>query len=148
MSETVQLKAITAIVPARDMKRSFRFYQALGFDVEPYEDGANYAFLRLGNSYIHLRRASEKEFTYNPGGLYLYVEDVDGFYARVIANGIKTLGPPGDQQWKMREFALSDPDELLDPCGTAAGLRVNFRSGEMNVRRTAPESGRPLNKTS
>ena len=115
------MTAITAIVPARDMKRSFQFYEALGFSVEPYGDGADYAFLHMDGVYIHLRRASEKEFTYNPGGLYLYVEDVDGFYERVVANGIKTLGAPGDQAWKMREFALSDPDELLIRVGQRLG---------------------------
>lgn len=113
MPENVGLRVITPIVPATDMKRTFRFFELLGFTVEPYGDGSQYGFLHMDGQYIHVRKAKATELSSNPGGIYLYVRDVDSFYARVIANGITSLEKPANYEWKMREFAVSDPDGLL-----------------------------------
>ena len=113
MPENVGLRVITPIVPATDMKRTLRYFESLGFTVKPYGDGAQYAFLHMDGQYIHVRRAKEDELSSNPGGIYLYVQDVDGFYDRVVSNGITPLDKPKNYEWKMREFAVSDPDGLL-----------------------------------
>ncbi len=118
MPESSGLQAITAIVPVREMRRSIDFYEALGFLAQLYEDGAHYAFMRMDGSSLHLRKAVDGEFSYNPGGVYLYVTDVDSFYAHAIANGIRPIDQPHARPWGMREFAISDPDELLVRIGT------------------------------
>ena len=43
--------------------------------------------------------------------VYVYVDDVDGLHAEFMAKGVQDLSPVMDQTWKMREFALSDPDD-------------------------------------
>ena len=107
------VNAIVAIVPTRDMRLSLAFYKAVGFEVDLYGDGTQYAFLHLDGNYIHLRLAQPAEFTANPGGAYIYVQDADRFYAHLLAQGLTPLCPPQSRPWKCREFALSDPDGFL-----------------------------------
>ena len=107
------LRVITPVVPATDMPRTMRFFESLGFSVNPYADGSQYAFAQMDGQHIHIRKANPGELSSNPGGIYLYVDDVDAFYKRVVASGIRALGKPVDYEWKMREFAVSDPDGLL-----------------------------------
>lgn len=107
------LRVITPIVPATDMARTMLFFESLGFSVRPYADGSQYAFAQMDGQHLHIRKAGAGEFTANPGGVYLYVDDVDAFYDRVVASGITPLDKPADYEWKMREFAIGDPDGLL-----------------------------------
>ena len=53
------------------------------------------------------------EWTSNPTGVYLYVSDVDVFYDEVMAAGVACLHAPEDKAWRMREFAVNDPDGAL-----------------------------------
>jgi len=111
--ENFGLRVITPIVPATDMKRTLHFFELLGFTPRLYGDGSQYAFLQMNGQHVHVRKAHRDELSANPGGIYLYVDDVDGFYARVVANGILPHNKPGNFEWKMREFSVSDPDGLL-----------------------------------
>ena len=43
--------------------------------------------------------------------VYVYVDDVDALYAEFVAKGVPNLDPVQDQPWKMREFAVTDPDD-------------------------------------
>jgi catechol 2,3-dioxygenase-like lactoylglutathione lyase family enzyme len=108
-----KLRMIAAIVPATNMNRTLQFFEALGFAARLYRDGSQYAFLQMDGNDIHVRKADKSEFSLNPGGMYLYVDDVESFYARVVSNGLTPLSEPQNYEWKMREFALSDPDGLL-----------------------------------
>lgn len=42
--------------------------------------------------------------------VYVYVDDVDSLHAEFVARGVQNLDPVEDQAWKMREFAVTDPD--------------------------------------
>jgi uncharacterized glyoxalase superfamily protein PhnB len=42
--------------------------------------------------------------------VYVYVDDVDSLHAEFVAKGVQNLDPVQDQSWKMREFAVTDPD--------------------------------------
>lgn len=45
------------------------------------------------------------------GGLvYLYVPDVDAWYAAACDNGLPVDGPPTKQPWSLRDFRVTDPD--------------------------------------
>lgn len=41
---------------------------------------------------------------------YFVVDDVDGYFREVQANGVQGLRPPEDKPWGMREFSLKTPD--------------------------------------
>lgn len=43
-----------------------------------------------------------------PGGLYLYVNDVDEVYARAIAAGAESIGEPADQFYGDRQGGVKD----------------------------------------
>ncbi len=70
------LHGLVPILPVRDMPASVAFYQRLGFNHEPYEDGASYAFLSTEGLQMHLTCFNNPEFIFNPCSVYLYVEDV------------------------------------------------------------------------
>jgi predicted enzyme related to lactoylglutathione lyase len=95
------------------MEASISFYERLGFYAERYEDGAQYAFLSMDGVSMHLGLMETPEFVFNPSGVYLHVEDVDAIYQSFLAAGVPCLNTPEDRPWKMREFAVSDPDQTL-----------------------------------
>lgn len=41
---------------------------------------------------------------------YVFVDDIDSFYAELVSNGISISGPPIDQEWGTREIAVRDAD--------------------------------------
>jgi predicted enzyme related to lactoylglutathione lyase len=53
-----------------------------------------------------------------PGGLvFLYVEDVDSFYAEITGRGGKAESAPADFEGAVRDFRVVDPDgNTLDIC--------------------------------
>ncbi len=108
-----RLQSVAPILPARNMESSIAFYQRLGFLCEPYEDGSHYAFLSRDGHSLHLGRMEGAEFTFNPGGVYFVIEDVDVYFNEIAARGVTVIHEPEDKPWRMREFAISDPDETL-----------------------------------
>lgn len=107
------LRYVATIIPVREMRRSVEFYECLGFVPEPYEDGGEYVFLSRDEHSLHLNLIKTAEFAFNPLGIYFYVDDVDVLYDEVVAAGVVCLHPPEDKPWRMREFAVSDPDFAL-----------------------------------
>jgi uncharacterized glyoxalase superfamily protein PhnB len=95
------------------MARSISFYEKLGFLCELYEDGESYAFLSRDEQQLHLNLMATPEFQFNPLGVYFYVDDVDVLYDELVAAGIQCIHAPEDKPWRMREFAVSDPDSAL-----------------------------------
>ena len=114
-----RVERAAAIVAAREMERSITFYQRLGFVVERFE-GGEYAFASRDGVALHLRDGAEEvEEGKSTAGLYLYVTDADEVYEEWVTAGVTPLGEPEDKEWRMREFAVSDPDGTL--------LRVGHR---------------------
>ncbi len=105
--------SVAAIIPVRDMAVSVAFYERLGFVGRPYDDGGSYVFMSRDDITFHLNRMETLEWTFNPMGVYFYVSDVDVFYDEAVAAGVTTLEAPEDEPWRMREFAVSDPDGTL-----------------------------------
>lgn len=46
----------------------------------------------------------------SPGGLYIYVDDVDGLYRRVKSSGGRITAEPADKFWGDRVFAAQCPE--------------------------------------
>ena len=48
--------------------------------------------------------------TTGAAAVYVFLDNVDAFYAELRANGTHVSGPPIDQTWGTREIVVRDPD--------------------------------------
>ena len=93
-----------------DMARSVRFYRALGFTIRHGGEQASFTSLHAGSGYLNLiaRPAGGPRFWW--GRVIFHVTDVDAFYSRAVAAGLKPDTTPADASWGERFFHLTDPD--------------------------------------
>jgi uncharacterized glyoxalase superfamily protein PhnB len=84
---------------------------ALGAELQarvPRPDGkVMHAQLRVGDSRIEMGDAND-EFKAFPVALHVYIDDVDGVYARALAAGATTTQPLTDQPYGDREAGVKD----------------------------------------
>ena len=112
MSE--QRHTLTAILPCKDVPTSRAFYGRLGF--RQYAGDDNYAMLEDENGgELHLQPAVDGWLVpgRNPFGLYLYTENIDELASRFAGEILGEAGRAEHKPWRMYEFAVSDPDQLL-----------------------------------
>lgn len=85
------------------------FTEVLGF-AERFRFG-DYGGVAYQEIQIHLSgpTATNKRQV-GQGSLYIFADDVDGYYAEIMARGAKTQAPPGDYDYGMRDFVIEDPD--------------------------------------
>ncbi len=98
---------VTPTLVARAMPEAMAFYEAAGFEVEPYDEG--FAFVRYADASVFdlvLHAATTPED--NAGGCYIVTDDVDTWHARLSAAGLPVT-EIATMPWGMREFALTDP---------------------------------------
>jgi catechol 2,3-dioxygenase-like lactoylglutathione lyase family enzyme len=105
------IESISAVTLAtHDMARAVQFYRALGFDLHYGGEQSGFSSLRAGASYLNLSaQPAERRWSWW-GRVIFYVSDVDAFYARAIAAGMKPDSTPSDAPWGERFFHLTDPD--------------------------------------
>ena len=106
---------IKAFVPARDLALSKAFYTALGFEVPWSSD--DLAYVRYGPTSFLLQQFFVAAHAGN-FQMHLLVENVDGWYAHVVASGVVQrfairLEPPQDRPWRLRDFPMTDPAGVL-----------------------------------
>ena len=112
MSAQTQIKTIAPILPVSDLQTSLRFYAAMGFLGDAWDD--QYAMILRGESGIHLRLETTPLKENNPSGAYFYVETgIGDLYAEFLANHVPFCSPLAIREWKMNEFQVSDPDGNL-----------------------------------
>ena len=93
------------VFPVADLPAAIAFYEAIGLEVEAYDDG--YAWVRHhGEEILHLARVDGLDVGANRAAGYWHVQDVDAWHERCRA---VEPGPVVDQPWGMREFSLLDP---------------------------------------
>lgn len=111
------------VIPAlriTDYEKSKAFYvDGLGFQIEGEHRFAPHlpVFMTISRDGLSLY-LSQHSGDCQPGSLvFLYVKDVDAFYAEIIARGIKPESEPDDFEGKLRDFRVIDPDgNKLDIC--------------------------------
>jgi catechol 2,3-dioxygenase-like lactoylglutathione lyase family enzyme len=105
------IEGISAVsLVTRDMARSVRFYRALGFSLRHGGEQATFTSLQAGPGYLNLivRPAGGPRSWW--GRVIFHVSDVDAFYSRAVAAGLKPDTAPADAPWGERFFHLTDPD--------------------------------------
>lgn len=100
-----------------DLDASLRYYtDVLGFS-ERFRFG-DYAGVQYGEIQLHLsgpRSTNKKQV--GQGGLYIFCDDVDGYYAAVTAKGAQVQAAPKNYDYGMRDFVIEDPDGNLISIG-------------------------------
>lgn len=100
-----------AILPVADMLEAIAFYEAIGLQVESYDE--TYAFVAgEGTALCHLRLINGLSVAANHAALYVHVGDADAIHELVVATGIAS-SDVDDMPWGMREFSLTDPSGNL-----------------------------------
>ena len=98
---------VTPTLPVRDMNEATRFCEAVGFDVEPYDDG--FTFVHFGDqSVFDLNRVDGLDPATNHAGCYIITDDVDGWHRRLAVAELQ-VSAIEDMPWGMHEFTLTDP---------------------------------------
>jgi catechol 2,3-dioxygenase-like lactoylglutathione lyase family enzyme len=93
------IEGISAITLAtHDMARAVSFYRMLGFELVYGGDDASFTSFRAGASYLNLITQPPPRRWSWWGRLIFYEADIDAFYARVIAAGLKPETAPRDAE--------------------------------------------------
>jgi len=113
------------VVYSRDVERSARFYQSLGFQEHfrlPPQGDAGYIGLRRGSyelavttidspqQLIGVQVGSGPRFE-----MFVYVDDVDETLAALRDGDVRVLKAPADMFWGERVAWIADPDGTLSP---------------------------------
>jgi catechol 2,3-dioxygenase-like lactoylglutathione lyase family enzyme len=100
---------------SRDVTRSIRFYELLGFVLagQDVEETPRYAWLRRDGVELHFQWHDAREWDFpNDRPTYRFlVQDVDGLYRQFRERpAVTDIKPVSDTPWGTREFHLRDPD--------------------------------------
>lgn len=101
------------IFTVRDVGASLAYYRdLLGFSVTfQYGEPTYYVCLCRDEVAIHLRGAGRKaSWIPGNGAICVFVTDVDGLHAELVARGARVLQPPQDYPYGMRDFGVADLD--------------------------------------
>lgn len=80
------------------------FRDALGFEVEPYEDGEHYGYARRGQVHFHLAAPDPHLWS-----AYVYVDDVEALHAELRERGAEIVQPPTDKGYGLRDVLVRGP---------------------------------------
>jgi uncharacterized glyoxalase superfamily protein PhnB len=106
-----EIRSISAVTFATsDMARAVRFYEALGFARAYGGEAAAFTSYRIGAGSLNLARADGQRPGTDGTRVIFHVDDVDAWYAHVVAQGFTPEAPPADAAWGERYFHLTDPD--------------------------------------
>jgi catechol 2,3-dioxygenase-like lactoylglutathione lyase family enzyme len=116
----MKIKSVSGItVYVKNLKKTTKFYEALGFDIKKIEANHVTAYSNwFWIDFLAIDKDDRAGFPKsadpknNGAGMFLYlsVDNVDEFHQDLLAKGLKPSTKPLDQPWGNREFILRDPD--------------------------------------
>jgi uncharacterized glyoxalase superfamily protein PhnB len=111
----MRVSEIKAFVPAKDFELCKRFYQDMGFAMEPLGD--DLAYFHAGGSSFLLQNFYVKDHAEN-FMMHMLVEDVDAWWRHVESQGLDRkygarVMPPENRPWGIRDFIVVDPTSVL-----------------------------------
>lgn len=106
----LRIEALSAVTLATaDMGRALAFYASLGFSLTRGGVDAPLSTFELGPTAFNLIAQTHGAVT-GWGRVIFHVSDVDGFYEKAVAAGLRPQDEPRDAPWGERFFHLTDPD--------------------------------------
>ena len=106
----MKINSAATMFPVSDLDAALGYYTVvLGFEQE-FRFG-QYAGIKRNDCRIHLSEQGNPN-TGRPGtgAVYLFCDEVDGYYAEITERGAKTESPPKDYPYGLRDFVAHDPD--------------------------------------
>jgi catechol 2,3-dioxygenase-like lactoylglutathione lyase family enzyme len=105
-------------LPSRSLNDTLAFYGRLGFDGRIMGAGDSYAILQRGTVELHFFIHSDLLPAESSFGCYIRVLDVESIHrafalGQLPRTGIPRMDALEDKPWRMREFAIVDPDGNL-----------------------------------
>src|SRR5262245_37120251 len=103
-----RLNAVAPIFLVADMQRSLDYYtRVLGFDVE-WSSGEPPTHASVSRDGVEISLTLDTAPT--PSRVYIDVDGVDEYFARVSEAGAKVVTPLADRFYGMRDGRIDDPD--------------------------------------
>lgn len=102
------LSAITLATP--DMARACAFYEKLGFALKFGGPDSAFTSYYARSGFLNLIAVAPDTPLTWWGRVIFYVEDVDAFHAKAVAEGLVPDFAPEDAPWGERYFHIVDPD--------------------------------------
>lgn len=111
--ETNNWSHAATVFAVSNMEVSLNFYtEILGLELSfQWGDPVTYAVLKRGDVSIHLTLKEDDSIpspTHNR--MYIFVYDIQKAYAEIIQAGGVPLSKPLEQDYKMTDFDIKDPD--------------------------------------
>lgn len=103
------------ILASTDLDRTARYYGSLGF--HQFEHHHGYLFLHSGGAELHFSLHDDAV----PGRCFLHVADATKLWKQLSDHGVTGLGPIAAQDYGLREFVLTDPDDNQIRVGSPVG---------------------------
>ena len=91
------------------LRCQFVYTNVLGF-VQSFRYGT-YVGLKIGTCEIHICPTGDDGPRIGGGDAYIICEEVDDYFAKIMADGAKPKSEPTDRVYGMRDFAILDPDD-------------------------------------
>jgi predicted enzyme related to lactoylglutathione lyase len=98
-----------------DVRATADFYRrVLGFKSDPEADTPGYSVVWRDNAAVHLAPGEHA-----PTGvrIFFWVKDVNTLYEEVVQRGAAIAVPIGTRPYRVRDFAIRDPNGVTVVCG-------------------------------
>lgn len=127
MTETPPTVGFAPCFPVTDMRTALEHYDQLGFEVEEYTEGMQWARAIFGAAEVHLFVKQDHDPTRTAAAADLRVADCDALASKWGATGASGTSEPYDTEYGMREAVHVDLDNNLIRIGSPlrAGGRVS-----------------------
>jgi predicted enzyme related to lactoylglutathione lyase len=98
-----------------DVRATADFYRSvLEFKSDPGADRPEYSVVWRDNAAVHLAQGEHA-----PTGvrIFFWVKDVNRLYEEVVQRGAAIAVPIGTRPYRVRDFAIRDPNGVMVVCG-------------------------------
>ncbi len=111
----MNITSAAPILQITDLAKSLAFYgELLGFEKEfTYGEPPFYAGVKKNDTVFHLCSSPENACRIGLGSVYVFCDEVDGYYQELKADGVEITSPLNTYPYGMKDFQIKDPDGNL-----------------------------------
>lgn len=101
----MKLESHATVLQVPDVNAALDWFRdALGFEVEPWQDGSEYGYANRDGVSFHVGRADPHLWK-----AYLYTDDVEALHTELVERGAEILQPPTDKPYGLRDILVRTP---------------------------------------